>query len=144
MFCYSARGSSNDCAAKEGNPFGPYWDNFGIDFDKNEFYGPLSFDPNFEKHRLEWIKRFPADKYPVLAFTGAPGAFPVIEAHVPLHKYLKWSETIDMLAQEFIDQIKNSSNENFIGIHLRNGIDFVIQDKVYLIIFYRILSEKSM
>lgn len=119
------RGNSNDCAAKDGNPFGPYWDNFGVDFDNSEFYAPLSFDPNFEKHRLEWTTRFPAEKFPVLAFTGAPGAFPVIEANVPLHKYVKWSDKIDSKADSFINQFKNDPKEKFIGIHLRNGIDFV-------------------
>ncbi|RNA04541.1 GDP-fucose O-fucosyltransferase 1, partial [Brachionus plicatilis] len=102
VFCYMARGNSNDCAAKDGNPFGPYWDYFGVDFDKSEFYGPLSFDPLFEKHRLEWTNKFPADKYTVLAFTGAPGAFPVAETNVPLQKYVKWSDKIDSISEEFI------------------------------------------
>ena len=51
MFCYGARGrgDSDSCNAKEGNPFGPFWDTFDIDFDSSVFHGPLLFnaeDPN--------------------------------------------------------------------------------------------------
>lgn len=28
-FCYAYR-KKNDCQAKDGNPFGPYWNKFGI------------------------------------------------------------------------------------------------------------------
>lgn len=46
VFCYKERpnsggGKSTGCNAKEGNPFGPYWDNFGVDFDHDEFHAPL-------------------------------------------------------------------------------------------------------
>ncbi len=39
--CYSSRqGKEKDsCNAKEGNPFGPFWDTFGVDFDRSATYG---------------------------------------------------------------------------------------------------------
>ena len=120
-----ARFESTNCSAKEGNPFGPYWDRFGVDFDTDEFYGPLGYDTTFKNDKEEWNAKYPANKYPVLAFTGAPGSFPVQEKNVVLQKYLKWSDFIDEKAQHFIDKFKNQPDEKFIAIHLRNGIDFV-------------------
>lgn len=120
-----ARYESDGCSAKEGNPFGPYWDKFGIDFDADEFFGPLGYDPSFKDDKAKWTSKYPADKYPVLAFTGAPGAFPVQEKNVHLQKYLKWSDKIDNEAQSFIDKFKKNPSDKLIGIHLRNGIDFV-------------------
>ena len=125
MFCYTARYGSDGCAAKEGNPFGPYWDKFGIDFDSNEFYGPLGYDPTFGNDKNLWISKYSSSKYPVLAFTGAPGAFPVQEQNVYLQKYLKWSDFIDAKAENFINEFKKNKDEKFIGLHLRNGMDFV-------------------
>lgn len=119
------RYNSNQCGAKEGNPFGPFWDKFGINFDKDEFYGPLGYDPTFKNDKYEWQTRYSADKYPVLAFTGAPGAFPVAEGNVYLQKYLKWSDEIDKKAEAFISTFRENPNEKFLGLHLRNGIDFV-------------------
>ncbi|CAF0970316.1 unnamed protein product [Brachionus calyciflorus] len=124
VFCYMGRGDSKDCSAKDGNPFGPYWNNFGIDFDNDVFYGPLGYDPTFGNHKVGWMTKYSPEKYPVLAFTGAPGAFPVLEKHVFLQKYLKWSDFIDSKAEEFINKLTGGSHEKFIGIHLRNGVDF--------------------
>ena len=124
-FCYGSRGSDNTCAAKEGNPFGPYWDKFGVDFDDNAFYGPLSYDLSFPDHKKGWATKFGPDKYPVLAFTGAPGAFPVAEKDVQLQKYLKFCDKIDTEATNFLAKLKLEQDDKIIGLHLRNGLDFV-------------------
>lgn len=60
----------------------------------------------------------------VLAFAGAPASFPVQKENKKLHKYLKWSVTIDHLANKFIRE--SLPRGSFIGIHLRNGVDWVI------------------
>lgn len=68
-------------------------------------------------------RRYPPAKYPVLAFTGAPAAFPVEQHNVGLQGYLEWSEYITNLASKFIrDEI---GDQKFIGIHMRNGADWV-------------------
>jgi peptide-O-fucosyltransferase len=74
---------------------------------------------------IQWNQQYPSSAFPVLAFTGAPGAFPVIERNVPLQKYLKWSENINKRADEVISQLKTSPSDKFIALHLRNGVDFV-------------------
>ena len=67
--------------------------------------------------------RYPPSDYPVLAFTGPPAAFPVQEEHVKLHKYLRWSDSMAKKAEKFITT--NVPHRPFLGLHLRNGIDFV-------------------
>ncbi len=39
--CYSPRRGAieGDCNAKEGNPFGSFWDSLGVDFDGSATYG---------------------------------------------------------------------------------------------------------
>jgi len=48
VFCYSAqineKSDKESCHAKDGNPFGPFWSHFNIDFDGDIFYHPLYFD----------------------------------------------------------------------------------------------------
>ncbi|CAF4340400.1 unnamed protein product, partial [Rotaria sordida] len=61
------------CHAKDGNPFGPFWSYFNIDFDDDIYFQPLFYDiinPN------SWNTKYPSTKYPVLAFSGPPGSFP--------------------------------------------------------------------
>lgn len=59
-----------------------------------------------------------------MAFTGAPGAFPILAKDVPLQKYLKWSNFIEKKANDFINKFKQTSDDLFLGIHLRIGSDF--------------------
>ncbi|KAK7604126.1 hypothetical protein V9T40_004399 [Parthenolecanium corni] len=122
-FCYVARGESGSCNAKEGNPFGPFWDTFEIDFVSSEFYEPLHYDVYHSKVAEQWREKYPPSKWPVLAFAGAPASFPVQKENKGLHKYLKWSATIDHLANNFIRE--SLPRGSFIGIHLRNGVDWV-------------------
>ncbi|XP_064617012.1 GDP-fucose protein O-fucosyltransferase 1-like [Liolophura sinensis] len=120
VFCYSKRGNSG-CDAKQGNPFGPFWDTYEVDFDHSELYGPLYFAPHSQFETKRWLDKYPPDKYPVMAFTGAPAQFPVNPADAPLQKYLKWSKNIEAKATKFI---KENVEKPFIGLHLRNGIDW--------------------
>jgi peptide-O-fucosyltransferase len=128
-FCYTERMSidgslGKGCNAKDGNPFGPFWDTYGVDFIDSEFYGPkLNYDVYHHSMGERWNEHYPSDKWPVLAFTGAPAVFPVQEDNRHLHKYLKWSDQIDKRANEVIKT--TLPHGAFIGIHLRNGMDWV-------------------
>lgn len=123
VFCYTARGEGNDCNAKDGNPFGPFWDTFGIDFDESVFYKPLHYDVHYHNIDEKWNDRYPADKFPILAFTGAPAPFPVQEDNRRLQQYLIWSDEILKKAKDFIKTMVPKGP--FVGIHLRNGLDWV-------------------
>ncbi|KAJ8936363.1 hypothetical protein NQ318_007130 [Aromia moschata] len=115
--------SGESCNAKEGNPFGPFWDTFDIDFVHSEFYSPLHYDVYHHNIAQQWKDRYPPVKWPVLAFTGAPASFPVQLENRELQKYLEWSDKIEEESDDFIKS--NMPNGAFIGIHLRNGIDWV-------------------
>ncbi|XP_060591410.1 GDP-fucose protein O-fucosyltransferase 1-like [Ruditapes philippinarum] len=124
VLCYQARtygAKENDCNAKEGNPFGPFWDTFNVEFDKSEFYQPLYHDTSPSEIN-RWKERYPGKDWPVLAFTGAPATFPVQQQNVGLQKYIKWSENIAGQRDKFIKD--NIGDKKFIGIHLRLGSDF--------------------
>lgn len=70
----------------------------------------------------QWYERYPPKKWPVLAFTGAPASFPVQMENRGLHKYLRWSNEINDLADMFIRNVLPKGP--FFGIHLRNGVDW--------------------
>ena len=58
VFCYGPRGGEGkSCSAKDGNPFGPFWDTFNIDFDNSEFYGPLYYDTESPHTAEKWNKK---------------------------------------------------------------------------------------
>lgn len=59
-----------------------------------------------------------------MAFTGAPASFPVQNENRKLQKHLKWKDSLKEQAQEFI-KANLLKGGGFLGIHLRNGIDWV-------------------
>nr|CAG4640702.1 EOG090X02RM [Eulimnadia texana] len=121
-FCYMARGKGNGCNAKEGNPFGPFWDTFNVNFVGSELYGPLNYDVYHQNMAAKWNEKYPPEEWPVLAFTGAPASFPVQEENRMLHQYLEWSDEISQSAIEFIRTTLPVGP--YVGIHLRNGVDW--------------------
>lgn len=104
------------CKMKEGNPFGPFWNGLNVDFARDEIYHISYAKPSL------WSRDYPPEKYPVLAFRGAPAGFPVLPANRHLQKYLEFTPLITDEGDEYIK--KTFGDEKFIGIHLRNGIDW--------------------
>lgn len=132
-FCYMERNpitkegevenAERSCNAKSGNPFGPFWDEFGVDFVKSEFFGPLNYDVHHGSSIEKWNAKFPASRFPVLAFSGAPGSFPVQKENAELQQYFRFSKAVLAKADVFI--LNHMPKGAYIGIHLRNGIDWV-------------------
>lgn len=127
-FCYMERKSltgstKKDCHAKEGNPFGPFWNEFNIDFTGSEFFAPLHYDTIHSPHIIDkWHAKYPIDSWPVLSFTGAPASFPVQAENVGLQKYLVWTDEMQTKATKWIKSTLPKGA--YVGIHLRNGVDW--------------------
>ena len=123
-FCYTARRGETEqsCNAKEGNPFGPFWDTFNVSFDRSEMYGPLSYDVYHQNAGKAWNQKYPATQFPVLAFTGAPASFPVQQDNLNLQQFLVYNDGWKDRADRWIKS--NLPRGPFVGIHLRNGVDW--------------------
>ncbi|XP_022082927.1 GDP-fucose protein O-fucosyltransferase 1-like [Acanthaster planci] len=119
--------SETPCEMKIGNPFDSFWNYFKVDFDdciKYEIYNfaDASDERSLQKMKEKWHARFPPEKHPVLALRGSPGSYPMLAGNRYLQKYLKWSPAFFADAGKYIR--KTFKDEGFVGIHLRNGIDW--------------------
>ena len=85
-----------------------------------------------------WRQKYNPGNFPVLAFTGAPASFPVQIENKELQKYLIWNDEMIKKAKEFI-KTKLPAGA-FVGIHLRNGIDWVSD----LIFFFLLIIHSSL
>ncbi|VDO32616.1 unnamed protein product [Onchocerca flexuosa] len=130
-FCWQPRQSifdtskSSGCHAKEGNPFGPFWDYSNVTFIGDVYYASNFPEAHFISSasvRKKWNEKFPADRYPVLSFISAPVAFPALMDHHHLQRHLHWSRAIVIEANKYVTE---SLERPFIGIHLRNDADWV-------------------
>ncbi|KAM3959071.1 LOW QUALITY PROTEIN: GDP-fucose protein O-fucosyltransferase 1-like [Aphomia sociella] len=123
-FCYTKRSGEidNSCNAKSGNPFGPFWDTFEINFVESEFYGPLNYDAHNMAMMEKWKQKYSSEDWPVLAFTGAPASFPVQKENKLLQKYVIWNDDFINKSKLFIKN--HMYGGGFLGIHLRNGQDW--------------------
>lgn len=127
-FCYMERKSlsgskKKDCYAKEGNPFGPFWDEFNINFVGSEFFAPLHYDALHATDLIDkWHAKYPANEWPVLAFTGAPASFPVQAENIKLQKYMVWTDDMQSKATNWVKSTLPKGA--YLGIHLRNGVDW--------------------
>ncbi|TKR70341.1 hypothetical protein L596_022380 [Steinernema carpocapsae] len=130
VFCWTPRKSIFDkslplsCNAKEGNPFGPFWDHNKIEFVEDEYFGDKikgGYDLAVNGTKRAWRNEYPGDLYPVLAFSSAPALFPARKSDRDIQKYIKWTSRFTQKAKEFLkDELPRPS----IGIHLRNNIDW--------------------
>eukprot|EP00092_Neocalanus_flemingeri_P032584 GFUD01035440.1.p1 GENE.GFUD01035440.1~~GFUD01035440.1.p1 ORF type:complete len:377 (+),score=114.61 GFUD01035440.1:95-1225(+) len=122
-FCYTARNGkvNNSCNAKDGSPFGPFWNHFNINFDQSKMFAPLNFqtDPS---NLSRWKEMFPPSSFPVVAMTGAPASFPVQSGHVGLQRHVMWSDTWRERGREWVR--RHLPRGRWLGIHLRNGGDW--------------------
>ncbi|CAJ0560410.1 unnamed protein product, partial [Mesorhabditis spiculigera] len=90
-------------------------------FSISDIFHQGGYDLTVSGSRKAWSSNYPSAEYPVLAFTGAPAAFPSRRKDWETQKYLRWNTKILQKARSFINQ---TLTRPFVGIHLRNNVDW--------------------
>uniref|UniRef100_A0A914QAA1 GDP-fucose protein O-fucosyltransferase 1 n=1 Tax=Panagrolaimus davidi TaxID=227884 RepID=A0A914QAA1_9BILA len=96
---------------------------FCVEFIGDEYHGPIGdgYDLGRTAARQEWQTKYPSHKFPVLSFVSAPAPFPIRAEDRHLQKYLKWKPRIMNKAIKFV---KENLPRPFVGVHLRNNLDW--------------------
>lgn len=95
-----------------------FFDKWMLLLKKRKFFKIFIF--NISEQNISYS--FPPSEYPVLSFISAPAPFPSLFEDQKLQKYLQWNAVVSAEADNFIAQ---SLKRPFIGIHLRNDVDWV-------------------
>lgn len=110
--CLSADSPKSECKMKEGNPFGPFWNELNVDF-----VDTIGYQLNYEEYSIDqWNHLFPSDRYPVIALKGAPASFPMEAKYRSLQKYMTWSDNIMNEIRQHQQKLFN--NESYIGNYI--------------------------
>nr|XP_054772246.1 GDP-fucose protein O-fucosyltransferase 1-like [Lytechinus pictus] len=123
-YCSSrAAEGNNDMCPRKGNPFSTFWEAQNVEFSRSEIWsGDLHYNVEYDPWRVMWMETFNPSEHPVLAFMNAPTSTPLSLDRDHLHKYLKWSADIEREGERYItDNIERP----YVGLHLRNGADWV-------------------
>lgn len=113
MYCSQYPGQQQlDCKTKQGNPFGPFWDHFHIDF-----VGDRGI-----QLRSNWRITHPPEKHFVIALRGAPATFPVLPEHKYISEFIAWNEDFQLSADAWI---ASHLSLPFLGVHVRAGSDWL-------------------
>ncbi|PIK56752.1 protein O-fucosyltransferase 1 [Apostichopus japonicus] len=128
-YCWLPQNSPNECQMKNGNPFGPFWDGFHIDFDEYIKFGITNQADITNADRMVWLKsewdqKYPASEHPVIAFRGAPATFPMAAGNRQIQKYFKWNQQLFAKAEDEMARLFRG-DKKFVGIHLRTGQDWI-------------------
>lgn len=121
IFCYTGRNGATlqGCNPFEGSPFKPFWHHLNITtFMSSTLYQPLQV--NYSQ-ASQWRERFKSVK--VIAFVGAPSAFPTNHEATLLQKHVQLSNKVATLAKAFQEE-SGFLNHVYVGVHLRHGSDW--------------------
>ena len=112
MYCPQATKDARvDCRTKQGNPFGPFWDAFHIDF-----LGDRGIPPG-----AALGEALPPRVHFVVAMRGAPASFPEKPEHRQIARYIDWTATRHAAADAWIAR---HLPRPLVAAHLRAGADW--------------------
>jgi peptide-O-fucosyltransferase len=107
-----------NCQMMNGNPSENFWSELAV----LAFSKSIAFSFDIEDF-AQWRSQFPPQKHPVIALKGAPANYPVRSYNRINQKYMILSDEIESQVSKYINE--TFRDEPFVGIHLRNGEDWI-------------------